>query len=76
MLSSEDSLQKEDLAGSFCPESRNDHQERFPWVLESAGDRDSWTGRMQNFDDGSAYGILTAVPGRSDAGSGTRPTLL
>ena len=74
MLSSEDSLQKEDSAGSFCPESRNDHQERFPWVLELAGDRDSWTG--QNFNDGSAYGILTAVPGRSDAGSGTRPTPL
>lgn len=52
---------------SANPESRNDPQERFPWVFESAGDRDSWTGRKQNFDDGSAYGILTAVPGRSDA---------
>ena len=52
---------------SANPESRNDPQDRFPWVFESAGDRDSWTGRKQNFDDGSAYGILTAVPGRSDA---------
>lgn len=52
---------------SANPESRNDPQERFPWVFESAGDRDSWTGRKQNFDDGSTYGILTAVPGRSDA---------
>lgn len=52
---------------SANPESKSDPQERFPWVFESAGDRDSWTGRKQNFDDGSAYGILTAVPGRSDA---------
>lgn len=52
---------------SANPDSRTDPQERFPWVFESKDEHDSWTGRKQNFDDGSAYGILTAVPGRADA---------
>ncbi|KAF8312676.1 hypothetical protein DL93DRAFT_2168289 [Clavulina sp. PMI_390] len=44
------------------PESRSDPQERFPWVFESAGEHDSWTGRKNNMDDGSAYGVLCADP--------------
>lgn len=46
---------------SANPLSKHDPQERFPWVLESADEAHSWTGRKQTLDDASTYGILVGT---------------